>query len=97
MAGGGREEGEEEPKAAGPVPDRDETQVGFTLKSHSIFGDFSLRSFLETCLEENAKRLRPYDQRLLRPILVPSVVRQVVRVLPRRAASRPKGPEEKAA
>jgi hypothetical protein len=97
MAGGGEKKENEEPKAAGPVPDRDSTQAGFTLKSHSVFGDFSLRSFLETCLEENAKRLRSYDQRLLRPSLVPSVVRQVVRVLPRRTASRSKGPEEKAA
>ena len=97
MAGGGGKKEKDEPKTAGPVPDRDSTQAGFTLKSHSVFGDFSLRSFLETCLDENAKRLRPYDQRLLRPILVPSVVRQVVRVLPRRTASRPKGPEEQAA
>jgi hypothetical protein len=72
-------------------------QRGFTLKSHSVFGDFSLRAFLETCLEENEKRLAPYDPRLLRPNLVPSVARQIVRVLPRRASSRPPSPEEKAA
>lgn len=78
-------------------PGRDATQQGFTLKSHSVFGDFSLRSFLETCLEENDKRLARYDPRLLRPTLVPSVVRQVVKVLPRRASSRPAGAGEKAA
>jgi hypothetical protein len=76
---------------------RDATQDGFTLKSHSMFGDFSLRSFLETCLEENAKRLAPYDPRLLRPMLVPSVVRTVVKVLPRKKASTKPPVEEKAA
>jgi hypothetical protein len=91
MAGGGKKE------ASAEAPDRDRTQAGFTLKSHSVFGDFSLRSFLETCLNENERRLRPYDPRLLRPMLVPSVVRKVVYVLPRGSASRSKGPEEKAA
>ena len=92
MAGG---DGKKEKKddASG----RDPAQVGFTLKAHSVFGDFSLRSFLETCLEENEKRLAPYDPRLLRPTLVPSVVRPIVKVLPRRGSSRPPSPEEKAA
>ena len=94
MAGGGKKD---EPKADGADADRDHTQAGFTLKSHSVFGDFSLRSFLETCLVENDQRLRRYDPRLLRPTLVPSVVRQVVRLLPRKSASRPQGPEEQAA
>jgi len=94
MAGGG---GKTKKEASAETPDRDRTQAGFTLKSHSVFGDFSLRSFLETCLRENERRLAPYDPRLLRPTLVPSVVRKVVYVLPRRRASRPKGPEEKAA
>lgn len=76
---------------------RDATQDGFTLKSHNMFGDFSLRSFLETCLAENAKRLAPYDPRLLRPMLVPSVVKTVVKVLPRKKASRKPPAEEKAA
>jgi hypothetical protein len=79
MAGGGKK-GDD--KFDAPV--HDGTQDGFTLKSHSMFGDFSLRAFLETCLQENDRRLAPYDARLLRPILVPSVVRQVVKVLPRK-------------
>jgi len=91
MAGGGRK------KTTDEASDRDRTQAGFTLKSHSVFGDFSLRSFLETCLNENERRLSPYDPRLLRPMLVPSVVRKIVYVLPRGSASRSKGPEEKAA
>jgi hypothetical protein len=97
MAGGGKDEDKKEKETAPEPADRDRTQSGFTLKSHSVFGDFSLRSFLETCLRENERRLAPYDPRLLRPTLVPSVVRKVVYVLPRKAASRPKGPEEKAA
>ncbi len=86
MAGG---DGKKDEKRKDPETGRDASQVGFTLKSHSVFGDFSLRAFLETCLEENARRLAPYDQRLLRPMLVPSVVRAVVRVLPRKAANKP--------
>jgi hypothetical protein len=73
-----------------------EKQDGFALSAHSIFGDFSLRAFLETCLAENERRLAPYDPRLLRPMLVPSVVRQVVRVLPKRA-SKPHARDQQAA
>lgn len=76
---------------------RDAAQVGFALKSHSVFGDFSLRAFLETCLAENDKRLAPYDARLLRPMLVPSVVKAFVKVLPRKKASTKPAAEEKAA
>ena len=94
MAGGnGKKDDGEKDTAAG----RDATQVGFTMKSHSMFGDFSLRAFLETCLEENARRLAPYDSRLLRPMLVPSVVKTVVKVLPRRKASSKPPADEKAA
>jgi hypothetical protein len=76
---------------------RDAAQVGFTMKSHSVFGDFSLRAFLETCLEENDKRLEPYDARLLRPMLVPSVVRAMVKVLPKKKGGPRPTPEQKAA
>jgi hypothetical protein len=72
MAGGGGNDGGQK----GP-------QDGFTLKSHREFGDFSLRSFLELCLSENERRLSPYDSRLLRPALVPSAVRLLVKLLPR--------------
>jgi hypothetical protein len=94
MAGGDGKKGD---KKNDPVTGRDAQQVGFTMKSHSMFGDFSLRAFLETCLEENAKRLAPYDKRLLRPMLVPSVVKTVVKVLPRKKTSSKPAPEEKAA
>jgi len=59
------------------------TQDGFTLKSHTSFSDFTLRSFLELCLSENERRFAPYDTRLLRPILVPGTVRALLKVLPR--------------
>jgi hypothetical protein len=58
------------------------TQDGFTIKSHAAFGDFSARSFLTLCLAENARRLDVYDPRLLRPALVPPLVKLAVRVLP---------------
>lgn len=76
---------------------RDGSQDGFTLKSHNIFGDFSLRAFLETCLAENDRRLAPYDPRLLRPMLVPSVVKTVVKVLPRKKTSNKPATDAKAA
>jgi len=76
---------------------RDESQAGFTLKSHSIFGDFSLRSFLQTCLAENDRRLSVYDERLLRPMLVPSVVKAMIKVLPRKKASSKPAADSKAA
>ena len=62
-------------------------QDGFTLKSHTSFSDFSLRSFLELCLSENERRFAPYDRRLLRPTLVPGTVKALLKVLPRGRAS----------
>jgi hypothetical protein len=96
MAGGdGDKKSDDEKKDAAAT--RDETQDGFTLKSHNIFGDFSLRSFLETCLAENDRRLSLYDPRLLRPMLVPSVIRRVVKVLPRKKSSGRPASEKKVA
>jgi hypothetical protein len=63
-------------------------QDGFTMKTHSELGDFSLRSFLELCLAENERRLSVYDPRLLRPALTPGAVRLVLKVMPRGAARR---------
>jgi hypothetical protein len=54
---------------------------GFTMNSHSAFGDISAHSFLSLCLAENDRRLSVYDPRLLRPTLVPSSVRLALRFL----------------
>ena len=93
MAGGG----DDEKDAKKDESVRDASQDGFTLKSHSIFGDFSLRSFLQTCLSENNRRLALYDERLLRPMLVPSVVKAMIKVLPRKKAASKPEPDAKAA
>jgi hypothetical protein len=61
----------------------DASQDGFTLKSHTAFSDLSLRQFLELCLSENERRFARYDERLLRPRLVPGAVRAILKVLPR--------------
>jgi hypothetical protein len=57
-------------------------QDGFTMKTHGELGDLSFRSFMELCLAENARRLAPYDERLLRPTLTPGAVRTLLKVLP---------------
>ncbi len=90
MAGGDKKEKKDE--SAG----RDVTQDGFTLKSHAAFGDFTLRSFLELCIAENDRRFSFYDARLLRPMLVPPVVKALVKVLPK-GSKKPAEKEEKAA
>jgi len=99
MAGGGKgDKGKpkaETPEAAPPAVDN--STAGFTMGAASIFGDFSIRTFLELCLAENDRRLAPYDARLLRPTMVPSVIRQVVKVLPRRPPSAPASSRERAA
>jgi len=55
-------------------------QEGFTMNARSAFEDLSARDFLEVCLEENDRRLAPYDARLLRPTFVPAGVRLALRL-----------------
>jgi len=95
MAGGGKAKGGSADAKTETVEDA--SRAGFTIGAASIFGDFSLRSFLEVCLAENDRRLSRYDPRLLRPTMVPSVIRRVVKVLPRGSSSRPTSSEERAA
>jgi len=48
----------------------------FTVNSANTIGlDVGLRELLDICLAENGRRLAVYDSRLLRPRVVPSVVR----------------------
>jgi len=47
-------------------------------------GEVTLRTLAETCIDENERRLGCYDTRLLRPTLVPHLVRLVLRALPTR-------------
>src|SRR5262249_95326 len=46
-------------------------------------GEVPLRTLAETCLAENERRLAVYDTRLLRPHLVPRLVRQALRLAPK--------------
>ena len=60
-----------------------ESQDNFAMKSHASLGEISPRSFIELCLNENERRLAPYDPRLLRPRLAPTLARLVLMFLPR--------------
>ncbi|MDX6768608.1 MAG: ferritin-like domain-containing protein [Elusimicrobiota bacterium] len=60
----------------------DEAQDNFTMAAHASFGDVTPRRFLETCLAENARRLAPYDPRLLRPTFMPALARAALAVMP---------------
>jgi len=66
----------------------EDSGAGFTMNSHSVFGDVTARSFLTLCLSENDRRLSLYDSRLLRPTMVPSAVRFALRFLPKAPAGR---------
>jgi len=48
----------------------------FTMTGHESMGiDIDARELMEVCLEENDRRMRGYDERLLRPKLVPRLAR----------------------
>jgi hypothetical protein len=54
----------------------------FTMQVPDEIGEVTMRTLAETCLDENSKRLARYDPRLLRPRLVPRLVRQALRLMP---------------
>ena len=62
------------------------SQENFAMNAHTALGDITPRSFLELCLSENEKRLKPYDSRLLRPTLAPGIARAMLAAMPRGAA-----------
>ncbi len=59
----------------------------FTMQVPESIGEVTLRTLAETCLRENSRRLAAYDERLLRPRLVPRLVRQILRLAPTGRAS----------
>ena len=56
----------------------------FTMQVPEAVGEVTLRTLAETCIDENERRLGRYDTRLLRPTLVPHLVRLALRALPTR-------------
>lgn len=54
----------------------------FLLSGAQAFGEIAPRTFVDTCLRENERRLAPYDPRLLRPRMAPTAARMVRRLLP---------------
>jgi hypothetical protein len=58
----------------------------FTMQVPDEIGEVTLRKLAESCLSENERRLAPYDPRLLRPRLVPRLVRQALRAARSRAS-----------
>ncbi len=73
------------------------SEEGFEMGSHKELGEISGREFLELCMSENERRLALYDERLLRPRLIPGAVRAALRWMPkprpqaRAEAGRPQG------
>jgi hypothetical protein len=55
----------------------------FTMQVPESIGEVTMRTLAETCLAENERRLAAYDTRLLRPHLVPRLVRQALRFAPK--------------
>lgn len=52
-----------------------------------LMDDFNIEMFLSTCLEENARRMSSFDQRLLQPKLLPSLAqfaRSILKLIPKR-------------
>ncbi len=66
-----------------PAPDG--SVDNFTMSAHQELGsDLTLHGLLGRCLEENDRRMAPYDPRLPRPKLVPTIARLLYRVMPAR-------------
>ena len=56
----------------------------FTATSADAMGlDISPRSFFALCAAENERRLAPFDARLLRPRMMPALVRFASHFMPR--------------
>lgn len=63
---------------------------GFTASGASaVAGDFSVRSFVARCLDENTRRFAPYAPELLRPRVVPAMARTFLAVTSLRPTAAP--------
>jgi hypothetical protein len=61
----------------------------FTMQVPEAVGDVTLRTLAEKCLGENERRLADFDPRLVRPELVPRLVRMALRLAPGKRNGRP--------
>lgn len=64
--------------AGAAAPTKPGRQPGWQFQQ----GSLTLRALLGRCLAENERRMVPYDPRLLRPRLVPTIARLLYRLLP---------------
>jgi hypothetical protein len=64
--------------------DTPQSSENFTMSAHQDLGDITLHTLLALCIKENDRRMAPYDRRLLRPRLVPTIARLLYRILPSR-------------
>lgn len=46
--------------------------------------EFNVREFLELCLSENDKRMAPFDARLIRPTLMPTLIKFALNFIPKK-------------
>ncbi|WP_246162831.1 ferritin-like domain-containing protein [Brasilonema sennae] len=69
----------------------EDKQEGFTATGAMNFTDnLTPELFLSTCLQENAKRMSVFDQRLLHPQLLPrlaKIARRIIRLTPQRQSN----------
>jgi hypothetical protein len=61
----------------------------FTMQVPEAVGEVTLRTLAERCLDENERRLANFDPRLIRPELVPRLIRLALRVVPGGRNGRP--------
>jgi hypothetical protein len=68
---------------AGDMEKSDKAQDNnFTLNGSKELGvEISFAGLAKVCLEENDRRLAPYDPRLIRPVFVPNMMRLALKVL----------------
>jgi len=72
----------------------DASSVGFTAKGASSFtSNLTPERFVSVCLRENTRRMSQFDERLLRPTLIPTLSAIALKVLQLRPKKKPKSME----